>query len=217
MKRFILCLLILISLQTQALASENSLLCIEKDNKIFCRFSLRSFITKIEHILSNGWQNTLTFDFYLLDKNNQVLLKSSIAATQRCYIDPFESPCLLLWSGADQWLRYEGQTELFSALAGLRIQALSLPTLQPDDYTVRVIINLNPITDKQISELQTWFKRSGHYRALPFGNNNTSLLGSFLTTFAEFAPGNAEASIKLQTSPFFISTTQSQGPEPGPQ
>ncbi len=190
-------------MQAPALAGENALICLEHEQKIYCRFSMRAFVAKIESILNNGWQNSIHFHFQLLDSEQKIVATSNISATQRCYIDPFESPCLLLWSGAELWQRYETDAELYSALANLRVQALKLKSLPADNYSVRAYVSLNPVTDKQISDLQAWFKHSGHHRALPFGNNS-SLLGSFLTTFAEFSPGSAEASIKLQTSPFFI-------------
>ena len=109
-----------------AFGKDNSIQCIPVDGRMQCQLQLHDFIRSIGEILSNGWENKLFFDIFLINDSGETVRRSSLSASQRCYIDPFESPCLLLWSGSDSWQQYRDSQALERALTLLKRDSQAL-------------------------------------------------------------------------------------------
>lgn len=181
----------------------NTIQCAESEKRILCNLTLYEFIDRVSPILTNGWENTIQINISLLNSSgDQVLQRSRLEATQRCYLDPFSSPCLILWRGAPTWQRYRDETSFLKAMSHFGIQALTLTDLPADNYKIRVSIQLTASAQKRLESIRSWFKQSS-------GESNTGLLGSisfigsFLSSRAEAIQDNVHE-IELETTQFYI-------------
>lgn len=204
---FFLFLLLLSLVSGTALADD--IQCLEVNGFIQCRMQIPEFVNSIRGTLTNGWENRLAFNIYLLDASGVTIQESQLKATQRCYIDPFESPCLLLWAGASTWLTYADDVHFLNALSRLRMRVFKLNHLEPGNYRVQVVIRLNMVTEKQANNLRNWLKSSGQEDPTSVGKNTSTLLGNFMDAFTQISEGASEAMTTISTMPFYIDLSMS--------
>lgn len=189
---------------TLSWAQQNDIVqCAESEKHILCNLSIHSFIKSVSPILTNGWENTIQIDIALLDNSgNKVIQRSRLEATQRCYLDPFASPCLILWRGAPTWQRYRDEETFLKAMSHFGIQALTLTDLPADNYKIRIVIKLTASAQKRLEAIRSWFKQSGNDSgAGVFGNG--SFIGSFISSRAE-AVEDEVFETTLETNQFYI-------------
>jgi hypothetical protein len=177
--------------------------CAESEKRILCNLSIYDFIERVSPILTNGWENTLQIDIALLNSaGDKVIQRSRLEATQRCYLDPFASPCLILWRGAPTWQRYRDENAFLKAMSHFGIQALTLTDLPADNYKIRIHIQLTASAQKRLESIRSWFKQSGSDSGNGvFGNG--SFIGSFLSSRAEAIEDDVYE-IELETTQFYI-------------
>ncbi|MCL2326766.1 MAG: hypothetical protein FWC40_09785 [Proteobacteria bacterium] len=184
-------------------AREDTLICSEHRQAVICSLSIPNYVQRMAPFLTNGWENAIRIDVLLLDAGGtRVLRKSELQATQRCYLDPFESPCLLLWRGAKNWITYRDEAEFLEAISNFTIQALKLEGLPPDNYRVRVLIHISANNQKQIATVKQWFKQIGSDTA-GFHLGETTLVGSFMSIYTAGVEQPAQTLI-LETAQFYI-------------
>ncbi|MBQ9817700.1 MAG: hypothetical protein IJM59_09620 [Proteobacteria bacterium] len=208
MKRIVLSIFVLLVclLPQIAFAEADNVQCTESNKRIFCNLMIPQFIQKISPVLTNGWENSIQIKISLLSSDGEkTLLRSHLEATQRCYLDPFESPCLILWRGASMWQRYRDENAFLSALSQIGIQALTLTDLPPDNYIIRVTIQLMPSARKRMNYIQSWFKSTNGDSGS--GSWSTgSIISSVLSSRAESVEEETY-SVTLDTNQFYIDIT----------
>ena len=185
-------------------AEEDYIQCTENDRRVLCNLHLPNYIQSAHSMISNGWENTLQINISLTDSSGStVLQRSRLEATQRCYLDPFESPCLILWKGASHWQRYRDDKAFIKAMSHFGIQALTLKELPPDNYIVQIEISIFASASKRLNSIRSWFRQnaseSGNFL---FGNN--SLISSFLSSRAESAENSETLTATFESAQFYI-------------
>lgn len=205
MKRVYACILcaLFCMLPASAFAESDMIICSEDAGSILCSLQISEFITRVQPVLTNGWENTLKIQIWLLSTDGtQKIARSQLEATQRCYLDPFESPCLILWSGAARWQRYRDEEVFLRALSQFGIQALKLDGIEAGNYFVRMTIQVMPSALKRIESIRAGYKAS----------DGDSSSGSWSTSSFISAVMSSQASVMddeiyettLETLPFFI-------------
>ena len=186
-------------------AEPDTIRCVEEDTRIFCTLSISDFINKVRPILTNGWENTFQIYIELLTSDGaKVLQRSKLEASQRCYLDPFESPCLILWRGAKTWQRYRDENAFLIAMSRFAIQALTLTDLPSDNYIIRISLQVTASVQKRLESIRSWF-RVGFSDSGMFNTSSGSLVGAFVGSKAEEVDDDSMSqSIVLKTSPFYI-------------
>lgn len=176
--------------------------CVEDEQRIVCTLNIQDFIQSTKSILTNGWENTIQLDIELMDADkSKVLQRSRLEATQRCYIDPFNTPCLILWRGAKSMQRYDSEEKFIRAFSHIGIHALTLKELPPDNYAVRVSMQIMGSAQKRIESIRNWFKQTNETKNYDFGSS--TLIGAILGSKAEKTESIVQ-SVVLETSPFYI-------------
>lgn len=184
--------------------ASDSLECQITAGTLRCNVDLRDFLDgEIRDTLNNGWENTLHFQLVLLDERGKVAAVTVTDLTQRCYIDPFDDPCLALWRSARTWDTYDDVDAMIAAIGVFELVSVAVADLPAGTYSARLDVELNPITDEQVSVIRSWLARhrGGH---LVVGKNESSIFGTFVSVFANVRPGHAEAMISLETPPFAV-------------
>ncbi len=153
--------------------------------------------------MTNGWENQLDIQIDLLNTDDEVVKTSHLHASQRCYIDPFESPCLVLWRGAKNWRTYRDSSVFLKSLSNLSIHAMKLTDIEPDNYRVRATITVTEGSEKQGDIVKKWFRQSEN-AGLRLGES--SLIGSFMSVFAPVVESHGDTTI-LETTEFYIDIT----------
>ena len=195
--------LIMMLIPSLGWAENDYIQCAETDKRIFCNLVIPGFISKAKPLLTNGWENTLQINISLLDNSgSRTIQRSRLEATQRCYLDPFDSPCLILWKGAPSWQRYKDENAFIKAMSQFGIQALKLGDLPADNYIVRIEIQISASISKRLNSIRTWFRQNADTGSFFFGNN--SLIGSFLGSRAESAEANESVSTRIDSTQFYI-------------
>lgn len=185
-----------------AFAEDDYIQCVEDNRRIICTLYISNYIQNTQKILTNGWENTLQIDIDLMDNQQTVILqKSRLEATQRCYLDPFEAPCLILWRGASSWQRYRDESAFLHAISKIGIQALTLSELPADNYIIRATLQIMGSAQKRIESIRNWFKQSNDPKG--FSSGNSTLIGAFIGSKAENTESNVQK-ITLSTTPFYI-------------
>ena len=200
-----LCLLSLMvwAFPKQAFAGTDMVQCTESDKRIVCNLSMPEFIEHVRPILTNGWENTIQINITLLNGNgNKTIKQSRLEATQRCYLDPFESPCLILWRGAPNWLRYRDEAAFLKAFSHIGIQAMTLTELPADNSIIRINIQVMASAQKRLEAIKSWFK-TGSSDADNNSWSTNSLIGSFLSSRAENLRSQSYDTT-LETAQFYI-------------
>jgi len=195
---------------TFAEAADNSIECTAGAEQIVCEVDAREFLNKeIRSVLNNGWENNLHFNLLIMNSDDDIVGVTYTIVSQRCYIDPFDDPCLALWSGSDSWQTYRDIDGLIAGIGKIRLESVPFENLEEGTYTARLSIELNPITDEQASIIRSWLARSrgGH---LVVGKNDCSIFGTFVSVFANVQAGHAEASIRVDAPPFTIGPTSKE-------
>lgn len=210
----ILAAVFLIGFPTYAYADSDMVQCTENEKRIICNLSMPEFIERVRSTLTNGWENTIQIHIELLSGDgNKTIRKSKLEATQRCYLDPFESPCLILWRGAPNWLRYRDETTFLKAFSHFGVQAMTLTELPADNYMIRVTVQVMASAQKRLEAIRSWFKSgSSDTDGNSWGTN--SLIGSFLSSRAENVRSQAHE-LTLETSQFYIDL-EFNAPDPTP-
>lgn len=183
--------------------AEDYIQCTESKGRIMCNLHLVDFIKSVSPVLTNGWENAIQIHISLLQAEGKtVVRRSRLDATQRCYLDPFESPCLILWRGADRWQRYPNESEFLAAVSHFAIQAITLNEIQPDHYIVRISVQVMASVQKRLASIRSWFKSGGDEIGAGSWSTGT-LIGSFLGSRAEAVAENGHE-ITLETTRFYI-------------
>lgn len=194
----------LLTLASPAAAADNTLVCTAGEEQIVCEVDVRQFLTKeIRSVLNNGWENNLHFNLLVMNSDDDIVGLTYTIVSQRCYIDPFDDPCLALWSGSESWQTYRDIDDLISGIGKIRFESVPFEDLEEGAYSATLSIELNPITDEQASIIRSWLARSrgGH---LVVGKNDSSIFGTFVSVFANVQSGHAEASIRVQSPAFSL-------------
>ena len=177
--------------------------CTETGKKVICNLSIGNFIKSAKGLLTNGWENTLQINIALLDGSGEtVIMRSRLEATQRCYLDPFESPCLVLWRGASKYQKYKNEETFLKAMSRFGIQALTLTELPADNYIIRVSITVMASAAKRLRSIRTWFQQNTSDSGFLAGTG--SLISSFLGSRAESAEADESYQITIDTAQFYI-------------
>ena len=184
--------------------AQDTLSCTGHDNAVVCNLSIPSFVNRMAAIMTNGWENAIVVQAYLQGAtNNTIIRQSTLQASQRCYLDPFESPCLLLWRGAKTWITYKNEMEFLNAFANFNIQVFQLKGLAADNYRVRVKITISTNQQKQQEVVKQWFRQSGSDTSfLRLGD--TTLVGSFMSAYAISVKEPLDQSVTLETTQFYL-------------
>ncbi|MBQ4359305.1 MAG: hypothetical protein II767_03535 [Proteobacteria bacterium] len=194
----------------QAVPPEDTVQCAEQDRVILCNLTIPNYVRRIRSVLANGWENSITIHISLLSGDgSKTIRKSRLEATERCYLDPFESPCLVLWRGAATWQRYRDEAALVKALSHFGVQAISLDDLPADNYMIRVRIQVAASAQKRLQSLRSWFKQGDSDAG--FWSTN-SLIGALLTSQAEAVEGHS-LETTIETSQFYIDLAFSDAEE----
>ncbi|MBS7381102.1 MAG: hypothetical protein KIG72_07545 [Bradymonadales bacterium] len=181
---------------------DDFLQCVENEQRIICTLNIYNYIQTTKRILTNGWENTIQLDIELMNADkSKVLQRSRLEATQRCYIDPFNTPCLILWRGAKSWQRYNSEDKFIKAISHIGIHALTLKELPPDNYVVRISMQIMGSAQKRVESIRNWFKQANESKNYAFGSS--TLIGAILGSKAEKTESIAQ-SIALETTPFYI-------------
>lgn len=206
-----------------AMAEADTIQCSESNRNVICRVTIPEFVAKVRQMLTNGWENTIQIQISLMDSaSEKVISKSRLEATQRCYLDPFESPCLLLWRGASKWQRYRDENAFLHAFSHFNIQALTLGELPADNYVIRLTMVVVPSAQKRMNSILNWGKTGDGDSGASLWNTN-SLIGSVVRSRAEGIENQAFVTT-LETTQFYIdvsfdsertSAEESKAPESG--
>lgn len=201
-KLFVFLGLFFILLPSCAFADDDIIQCVESEKRILCSLFIPGFIQTSAPLLVNGWENTFQISIELRDAEKLKLIKrTKLEASQRCYLDPIESPCLILWRGAKNWQRYKDEDVFLHAMSKFGFQAFTLVDLPPGNYIVRVTFQIMPSAQKRVESIRNWFKQDGDPKTFSFGNS--SLIGSIIGSRAESAEDSSQI-ITLSTTPFYI-------------
>lgn len=180
---------------------EDAVQCAEQDHVILCNLTIPNYVQSIRSVLANGWENSITIHISLLSGDgSKTIRKSRLEATERCYLDPFESPCLVLWRGAATWQRYRDEAALVKALSHFGVQAIALDELPADNYVIRIHIQVAASAQKRLQSIRSWFKSGDSDSGFLSAN---SLIGAILTSHAESLAGHS-LETTLETSQFYI-------------
>ncbi len=186
-----------------AFAESDMILCSEDSGSVLCSLQISEFITRVQPVLTNGWENTLKIQIWLMSADGtQKIGRSQLEATQRCYLDPFESPCLILWSGAARWQRYRDEEVFLRALSQFGIQALKLNGIEPGNYFVRMTIQVMPSALKRIESI-----RAGYRASDGDSSSGTWSTSSFISAVMSSQASRMDDEIyetTLETLPFYI-------------
>ena len=212
MKRACACILfaVLCLMPVCAFAESDMILCSEDSGSVLCSLRIPEFITRVQPILTNGWENTLKIQIWLMSADGtQKIGRSQLEATQRCYLDPFESPCLILWSGAARWQRYRDEEVFLRALSQFGIQALKLNGVEPGNYFVRMTIQVMPSALKRIESIRAGYRSDGD------SSSGTWSTSSFISAVMSSQASRMDDEIyetTLETLPFYIDPLFSSRP-----
>jgi len=180
--------------------AEDSISCVVKDKTLVCKVALESFMESASSLMTNGWENQIDIQFEFINNNNDVLKTSTLHASQRCYIDPFESPCLVLWRGAKTWKTYHDDKSFLKSFSNLTVHAMKFTELEPDNYNVRMTITVKAGSEREYDSVKQIFKQTGNDLRL----GDSSLVGSFISAYTP-ALSSSRLYIKtLETSQFYI-------------
>ena len=185
-------------------AADNEVSCRSQAGRVFCEMDIRQWIqSEIRAVLNNGWENTLQIDLLLFDQRDNLTAVTYAEVSQRCYIDPFDNPCLVLWQGSKQWQTYDNVDAMVQGLGRFTLASVATSDLPEGSYSVRLDLKLNPITDEQANVIRKWLGRSrgGH---MVIGRNESSIFGTFVTVFANIRSGHAEAVLQVSSPPFTL-------------
>ena len=187
---------------------QDYLQCVENEQRVICTLHIYNYIQKTKKILTNGWENTVQIDIILMNADQtQSLQRSRLEATQRCYIDPFDSPCLILWRGAKSWQRYKNEEKFLKAISKIGIHALTLRELPPDNYIVKIFVQIAPSAQKRVQSIRNWFKHNTESKGISIGNG--TLIGALISSKAEQTEQNGDNAqvLEISTTPFYIDIT----------
>ena len=183
--------------------ADDSIVCADQNQVLVCNIELGNFIQKTSSLMTNGWENQLDIQLDLINPEDEIVKTSHLHASQRCYIDPFESPCIVLWRGAKSWRTYRDASVFLKSLSTLSIHAMKLEEVEPDNYRVRATITVTEGSEKQSDIVKKWFRQSGS-AGLRLGES--SLIGSFMSVFAPVVESHGDKTI-LETTEFYIDIT----------
>lgn len=199
----LVCGLLVVCIPADARASD-SLTCKVDDEAIICEADIEEFLSdEIRDVLNNGWENTLLFNLLLLDEDNDVVGLSYSELSQRCYIDPFDDPCLALWSGSETWDSHQDVDAFIEETASFKLRSVPVSSIPKGTYKARLNVELNPITEEQVNVIRSWLARNrgGH---LVVGKSESSIFGTFVSVFANVRPGHAEAFTTVESNAFKV-------------
>lgn len=178
-------------------AEDSNVTCETRSDEIVCDVDVRPFLQdEIRSALSSGWENEIHIRLFLLDDDDEIIGLTYAKLNQRCYLDFFEEECLALWEGNDDWDSYPDVDELIDGIGNIRLRSVRTSSLAPGTYQARVLLELNPLTDEQISQVRSWLARNrgGH---LVMDQSDSSIFGTFVSIFANVRPGDAEAVLSI--------------------
>ena len=202
--RRILLFIMLFALLSPYVALADDIQCTESEKRVICNLSLENYIQSARALLTNGWENSLQINITLLDgTGTKTLMRSRLEATQRCYLDPFESPCLVLWRGAAKYQKYKDEQTFLKAMSHFGIQALTLTELPADNYIVRISVNIMASAVRRLRSIRSWFKQNAGDNG-SFLTGTSSLISSFLGSRAESTDDAETYTVTLDTTQFFI-------------
>ncbi len=181
--------------------AEDAIVCADQNQILVCNLSLHDYMNKTSDLMTNGWENQLDIQLDLINTEDKIVKTSHLHASQRCYIDPFESPCLVLWRGAKSWRTYRDVSTFIKSLSNLSIHAMKLNGVEPDNYRVRATIIVTEGSEKQSDIVKKWFRQSGN-AGLRLGES--SLIGSFISVFAPVIQEAPGYHLVLETTEFYI-------------
>ena len=193
--------------------AKDKLSCEIDDDHISCDVDIRDFINdEIREVLYNGWENSLHFHLVLTDDSGEVVGLTYAEVSQRCYIDPFDDPCLALWAGSTSWDTYLDLDSMIEAVGRFKLDSVDVDELSDGLYQAALSFELNPITAEQASLVRKWLARNrgGH---LVVGRGDSTIFGTFVSLFANIRSGHAEAEFELASKAFRIG----EAPKPEPE
>lgn len=200
---FLIFALLILLIPAQSWAEDDHIQCAETEHRIMCNLVIPKFIETARPLLANGWENTLQINISLLNSTaSRTIQRSRLEATQRCYLDPFDSPCLILWKGSTNWQRYRDEAAFVKAMSRFGIQALTLKDLPADNYIVRIEIQISASASKRLNAIRTWFQQNAESGSVFFGNS--SLIGSFLSSRVESAQNKEVYTTTIDSTQFYI-------------
>lgn len=202
MYRFLKCAIAIgLSLGAMPSYAEDAIVCADQNQILVCNLSLHDYMNKTSDLMTNGWENQLDIQLDLINTEDKIVKTSHLHASQRCYIDPFESPCLVLWKGAKSWRTYRDASAFIKSLSNLSIHAMKLEGIEPDNYRVRATIIVTEGSEKQSDIVKKWFRQSGN-AGLRLGES--SLIGSFISVFSPVIQEAPDYHLVLETTEFYI-------------
>jgi hypothetical protein len=181
--------------------ADDSVVCSTQNKILVCNLDITNFMQIASHLLTNGWENRIDIQIDLIDKNNEHVKTTALHATQRCYIDPFDSPCLVLWRGASTWRTYKNENTFIDALSHLTVHVMKLDGLQADNYSIRTVINVRAGSDHQQASVKKWFRQTGSDDTRM---SDSSLIGSFISAYTPETIDMSRYIMTLQTEQFYI-------------
>lgn len=185
---------------THAALAEDQLDCTVQDKTLICSVSIEDFILSTSSLMTNGWENQIDIRFDLVDNGEDIIKTSKLHASQRCYIDPFESPCLVLWRGAKTWKTYKDDRAFLRSISSLIVHAMKFKELIADNYKVRMTITVQSGSERETESVKQIFKQTGNDLRL----GDSSLVGSFISAYT---PNQTSAKLYtaiLETPQFYI-------------
>ncbi len=202
MRRYLTLILAgLFSVVSSQAFADDSILCTAQDQMLVCNLSVENLMTRASKVMTNGWENQIEILYELIDSNENVVKTSKLSAAQRCYIDPFESPCLVLWRGAKAWREYRDERMFLTAMSTITAQAMKLKDLAPDNYRVRATLTVQSGSTRQMQDVKQWFRQSGTDTSR---SSDSSLIGSFISSYTPEALIFSKYIEILETTNFFI-------------
>lgn len=162
----------------------------------------RAFSAKVRGRLRNGLRNTLLYRIYI----RRAETHEPVALTALRHVVVFELWDEVFFVSQEGGARaqFEGDAEAalverLSKMTGLRASE----ALPPGRYYADLIVEINPMSDKDEAELRSWIARSrGGHRT--FAGGDRSFFGTFVSLFTNIRPGPAEYAFRYQTSPFSV-------------
>lgn len=180
--------------------AEDLMDCTVQVKTLICSVTLEDFILTTASLMTNGWENQIDIRFELIDNNQDIIKTSRLHASQRCYIDPFESPCLVLWRGAKTWKTYKDDRAFLRSISSLTVHAMKFKELIADNYKVRMTITVQSGSERETESVKQIFKQTGNDLRL----GESSLVGSFISAYTPNQTSAKLYTTVLETPQFYI-------------
>ena len=205
---FLKLLLVIIVSPSASMAEEpepfpkSDIICKPANNRLICDVDLRKlFEDDLLEELTSGFQNNIILKAYLFSEGDEEPLGLTIQRVLQIFDiwdevhfvrDQFEeAPVTQITSHRSMLNKIAKMDKLVVA---------DLEDLPPGTYFVGLLIELNPLSDKEIAEIRSWITRNrGGHRT--FAKGERTFFGTFVSIFVNIRPGSAEKILRLRSDP----------------